>query len=81
MQEQQYPPWYLELELLLGRYGGLGAVARVLVAPFRDEVDGRRQAVDRQLVAVPQLIITLCQCAWEEEDKENRLELQLYMTD
>lgn len=56
--------WYLELEFLLGCYRGFRAVAGVLVAAFRDEVDRRSQAVDGQLVAVPQFIVTFCESTW-----------------
>lgn len=52
---------HLELELLLGSDGGLGAVAGLVVAALRDQVDGRGQAVHRQLVTVPQLVVTFCQ--------------------
>ena len=55
---------YLELELFLGGYGGLGAVAGVLVAALRDEVDRGGEAVDGQLVAVAQLVVALGQRAW-----------------
>jgi len=58
------PRRYLELELFLGGHGGLGAVGRVVVAALRDEVDRRSQAVDGQLVAVPQLVVALSQRTW-----------------
>lgn len=52
---------YFELEFLLGCCRGFGAVAGVLIAALRDEVDWWGQAVDGQLVAVPQLVIALCE--------------------
>lgn len=65
---------HLELEFFLGCYRGLRAVAGVLVTALGDEVDRWSQAVDGQLVAVPQFIVTLCQSTWRRcRRKHNKL--------
>lgn len=52
---------YLQLELFLGRDGRLRTLAGVLVAALRDEVNGRGQAVDGQLVAGPEFVVAFGQ--------------------
>lgn len=64
---------HLELEFLLGCCRRFGAVTLVLVAALRDEVDWWSQAVDGQLVAVPELIITFCQSTWGGHTKQDNL--------
>lgn len=56
---------YLQLEFLFRCYRWFRAVAGVLVTALRDEVNRGSQAVDGQLVAVPEFIVTLCESTWK----------------
>lgn len=61
----------LELEFLLGCYRRFGTVAGILITALGDKVYGWSQAVDGQLVAVPEFVITLCQSTWRKKKEKS----------